>query len=140
MAEAQLSDGRHRSLLHTVKQVRKVAVKVVVHLEGGHGRVSEKYAAGAAEHVNKSAVVQRKQRVENVKDGCFIAHPRYRGFNGDHLTFVTAQSPHKRKKDGTNRHGAIDTVLILIGQDRAFPYGRAVPSAYGFPVRSIRRG
>ena len=28
-----------------MKQVRKVAVKVVVHLEGGHGGISEKYAA-----------------------------------------------------------------------------------------------
>ena len=75
MAEAQLSVGGVSLKKQTVKQVRKVAVKVVVHLEGGHGRVSEKYAAGATEHVNKSAVVQRKQRVENVKDGCLIAHP-----------------------------------------------------------------
>ena len=88
MAEAQLSDGRHRSLLHAVEQIRKVAVKVVVHLEGGHGGVSEQYAAGAAEHVNKSAVVQWKQRIENAEDGGFVAHPRYRGFYGDHLTFV----------------------------------------------------
>jgi len=113
VAEAKLSDGRHRPFLHAVKQIRQVAVEVVVHLEGGHGRVSEKYAAGAAEHVNKSAVFQRKQCVEDVKDGGFIAHPRYRGFYGDHLTFMTGQSPHKRKKDGTNRHGAIDTVLMF---------------------------
>ena len=140
MAKAQLADDCHCPFLHAVKQVRQIAVKIVVYLEGGNGGVSEKYAAGAAEHVNKSAAVQRKQRVENVKDGCFIAHPRYRGFNGDHLTFVTVQSPHKRKKDGTNRHGAIDTVLILIGQDRSCPCVRAVLSACGFPARSIRCG
>ena len=140
MAEAKLSDGRHCSFLHAVEQIRKVAVKVVIHLEGGYGWVSEQYAAGTAEHVNKSAVVQRKQRVENVEDGSFVAHPRYRGFYGDHLTFVTVQSPHKRKKDGSNRHGAIDTVLILIDQDRSCLCVRAVPSAYGFPVRSIRCG
>lgn len=98
MAEAKLSYGRHRALFHTVKQIRQIVVKIVVHLEGGHGGISEKHATGAAEHVNKSAVVQRKQCVENVKDGCFIANPRYRGFNGNHLTFVTVQSPHKRKK------------------------------------------
>ncbi len=74
IAEAKLSDGRHCSFLHAVEQIRKVAVKVVIHLEGVNGRFAEKDAAAAAEHINKASVVQREQSVENVQDRSFVSY------------------------------------------------------------------
>ena len=87
IAEAELSDRRHRPFLHTSEQVDQVAVKVVVNFEGVNGRLAEKDAAAAAEHVDKASVVQREQSVENVQDRSLVSYTGYRGFDVDHLAF-----------------------------------------------------
>ena len=74
IAEAQLTDRRHRPFLHTSEQVDQVAVEIVVDFEGVNGRFAEKDAAAAAEHVDKASVVQRKQSVENVQDSSLVSY------------------------------------------------------------------
>ena len=88
VAKAQLPDDCQGSLLHAVEQIDQIAVEVVVHLKGGNLRLSEKDTAGAAEYINEPAVFQRKQCIEDMEDSGFVSNPRYRGFNGDHLSFV----------------------------------------------------
>ena len=56
VAESDLSDGRHRPILHAPKKVYEVTVKVVVHLEGMHLRLAEENASRTAEHIYKPAV------------------------------------------------------------------------------------
>ncbi len=87
IAEAELTDRRHRPFLHTSEQVDQVSVKVVVDLESVNGRFAEKDAAAATEHVDKASVVQREQSVENVQDRSLVSYTGYRGFDVDHLAF-----------------------------------------------------
>lgn len=75
VAEADLSDRRHRPLLHASEQIDEVAVKIVIHLEGMYLRLTEQYAARAAEHVDKSAVFRWEYRIEDMEDRGFVAHP-----------------------------------------------------------------
>lgn len=75
MAKTEFSDDCHCSLFHAVKQICKIAVEIVVHLEGTDFGVSEQYAAGAAEYIDKAAVFQWEQSIQNVEDGAFVAHP-----------------------------------------------------------------
>lgn len=75
MAEAQLPDGRHCPFFHAVKQICQIAVIIVVHLERMDFWLTEQYAAGAAEHIDKPAIFQREQRVQNMKDSTFITYP-----------------------------------------------------------------
>ena len=74
IAEAQLTDRRHRPFLHTSEQVDQVAVEIVVDFEGVNGRFAKKDASAAAEHVDKASVVQRKQSVENVQDRSLVSY------------------------------------------------------------------
>ena len=74
IAEAQLTDRRHRPFLHASEQVDQVAVEIVVDFEGVNGRLTEKDAAAAAEHVDKAPVLQRKQSVENVQDRSLVSY------------------------------------------------------------------
>lgn len=87
MAEAKLTNRCHRPFLHASKQVDQVAVEVVVHLEGVDGRLAEKDASAAAEHIYEASVMQREQCVENVQDRSLVSYTTYRGFNVDHLAF-----------------------------------------------------
>ena len=88
IAKSKLSYNSKGAGFHASEEVNQVAVEVVVHLKGGNLRLSEKDAAGAAEYINKPAVFQRKQCIEDMEDSGFVSNPRYRGFNGDHLSFV----------------------------------------------------
>ena len=63
VAKAQLSDGRRRSVLHAMKEIDEVSVKIVIHLKGMHLRLSEQNTSAAAEYVHKSAVFHRKNSV-----------------------------------------------------------------------------
>lgn len=57
------------------EEVGKVAVKVIVDFKRAYLRVPQKDAAGAAEHIDKPSVFGRKQCIEDMEDGAFIAHP-----------------------------------------------------------------
>lgn len=74
MTETKLSYGRHCSFPHTVKQISKISVVIVVHLKGTDFGIAEKYAARAAEDIYKSSVFQRKQRIYNIEQGGFVAY------------------------------------------------------------------
>ena len=87
ITESELTDRSHRTLLHTVEEVDKVAIKIVIYLEGVDSRLSEKYASAAAEHIDKTSIVQRKQRIEDVQNCTFVSYTGYRGFRVDHLAF-----------------------------------------------------
>lgn len=74
MAKAKFSDGCHCPFFHTAEQIGKIAVEIVVHLEGTDFGIAEQYAARTAEHIDKATVFQRKQGVEDMEDGAFVAH------------------------------------------------------------------
>ena len=75
MTEAKLPNGRHSSFFHTSEQIGEIPVVIVVHLKGTDFGISKQHAAGAAEHIDKPSVFQRKQRVKNVEYGSFVAYP-----------------------------------------------------------------
>ena len=102
VAKPQFPDGRHRPLFHTVKQICKVSVEVVIYLERVR-RLAQQHAPGAAEHLHKPAVLQREQAVDNGEDGRFIAHPRYRRFDKSSSPLCAGKPSRKRKKAGANR-------------------------------------
>lgn len=75
MAEAKFPDSCHCPFLHAVKQIRQITVIIVIYFKWSNFGIAKQHTAGAAEHIDKSTIFQREQRVQNMQDSAFIAYP-----------------------------------------------------------------
>lgn len=72
--EAEFADGCHRPCFHAAEQISQIPVEIVIHFESVDLGFPKQDTAGAAKHINESAVLQWKQCVKDVENGCFIAN------------------------------------------------------------------